>query len=86
MYIFSNVAYHGDLQRKAEMEQRRQLNENGNSENTSISNVSKTIPNQAPSNPAPLQHPSIGKISDFDPQVNILFYKIKDIFYIGSYE
>lgn len=39
----SNVAYHGDLKKKAEMEQRRTLNsENGHAENASkSSNTSK---------------------------------------------
>lgn len=62
---YSNVAYHGELQRKAEMEQRRQLNENGNAENA----VPKVAPIQHVT-PAPIQHPAIGKIADYDPQVS----------------
>ncbi|XP_030748187.1 LIM and SH3 domain protein F42H10.3 [Sitophilus oryzae] len=74
--IISNVAYHGELQRKAEMEQRRQLNENGNSEEVPVArNVAKTtivtnntIPAVVPTIQAPVQHPNIGKIADYDPQ------------------
>ncbi|XP_050297060.1 LIM and SH3 domain protein Lasp [Anthonomus grandis grandis] len=66
--IFSNVTYHGDLQRKAEMEQRRQLNENGNAENITA-NISKTVTSQPiMNNVAPIQHPAVGKIADYDPQ------------------
>lgn len=61
--IISNVAYHGELQRKAEMEQRRHQNENGNAENS----VPKVAPIQHVT-PAPMQHPSVGKIADYDPQ------------------
>lgn len=70
--IISNVAYHGDLQRKAEMEQRRQLNENGNAENVAIRNttvtVNKVVPVETSAISAPIQHPSVGKIADYDPQ------------------
>ena len=46
----SNVAYHGDLKKKAEMEQRRTLNsENGHAENASskFPNTSKSDGNES---------------------------------------
>lgn len=69
--IISNVAYHGELQRKAEMEQKRTINENGFKEPS----VDKTNANPAPQVQTPTPTPvignpnSIGKISDYDPQV-----------------
>lgn len=64
------MAYHGELQRKAEMEQRRQLNENGNTEETPVKSTPKSTPNNDASNLAPVQHPQIGKIADYDPQAS----------------
>ena len=74
--IISNVAYHGEYQRKAEMEQRRQLNENGFKDIGDSKNANPPPPNPPlqPPPPQPQQQQvpvgnpnNIGKISDYEP-------------------
>lgn len=62
--IISNVAYHGELQRKAEMEQKRSINENGVKESVDKTNANTVSQPPLIGNPS-----SIGKISEYDPQV-----------------
>ncbi|CAH1169952.1 unnamed protein product [Phaedon cochleariae] len=85
--IISNVAYHGDLLRKAEMEQRRQINDNPNGlKETDLRNAN--APQTSYQHPAPsavpqpqvVQQPlansnSVGKISDYDPQANVMQFQ-----------
>lgn len=84
--IISNVVYHGELQRKAEMEQKRVINENGFKESSDKANANPA-PAPAPvvqtAHVAPIGNPnSIGKISDYDPQVCVAKPVVFNLFWL----